>query len=381
MVRLAVRNLLTKRLRTALALLGVSVSIVGVIGLLSFSQGVRAVVSNTLESVPGIVVMQKNCVDPIFSSVPASHLAEIEAVPGVRAVMPELWRIEPSIEGTRTMNLGMPFSMPALFGIDPERAEKFPTLGVYGKSVQEGRWIASGDTHACVVSTLIARHFKKRLGDTLRIRETPFTIVGIYATGKFILDVAIIVPIEAARELVGTHSTRLSSFYLEASDPADLPRIEQAIEERFPDVEAMSMSELSGQFEQMMGFVDVLLICISSVAVIVGAIGVVNTMLMSVSERIAEFGILKANGWTSGDVVKLILAESLVLGGVGGLVGCAVGAIVVRIVASRVELQPIASPGLLAGAFGIALVLGILGGIYPAWRAARMNPIDAIRFG
>ncbi|MBI3099350.1 MAG: ABC transporter permease [Planctomycetes bacterium] len=381
MGRLALRNLFTKRLRTSLALLGVSVSIVGVIGLLSFSEGVRKVVTGTLESVPGIVVMQKNSIDPIFSSIPARHLGEIESVPGVAAVMPELWRVEMSIEHTMTLDLGMPFTAPALFGLDPDRAERFPRMGVYTRTVKEGRWLKSGDTRVCCISTLIAGHFKKRLGDTLHIRETPFQIVGVYDTGQFILNVAIIVPIEAARELTGADPAAVSSFYIEAHDARDLPAIEREIEKRLPDVSAMTMNELTGQFEKMMGLVDLLLVCISSVAVIVGAIGVVNTMLMSVMERIAEFGILKANGWTNGDVVRLVLSESLLIGGVGGILGCAGGALVVRIVAARVELQPVASPGLLGASFGIALVLGVLGGVYPAYRAARMNPIEAIRFG
>jgi putative ABC transport system permease protein len=133
-------------------------------------------------------------------------------------------------------------------------------------------------------------------------------------------------------------------------------------------------------FNGLVTNLDLFLAVVSSIAVLVGTVGIVNTMLMSVMDRVTEFGILRANGWTSRDVMRLVLFESLNLGVVGGILGCAIGYAGVRLVGGFLPLTPVAPPWLLASSFGLAVALGILGGLYPAARAARMNPIDAIRF-
>ena len=119
------------------------------------------------------------------------------------------------------------------------------------------------------------------------------------------------------------------------------------------------------------------------IGVTIAVLSIVNTMLMSVTERIIEFGILKANGWSRYDVLRLITSESAVLGFFGGIFGCLVGWVATRGINSiwpdRIHL--VATPGLLAFGLAFSTALGILGGLYPAIWAMRMMPMDAIRRG
>ena len=143
------------------------------------------------------------------------------------------------------------------------------------------------------------------------------------------------------------------------------------------------MSEFQAVAGQVLGTVDMLLLLIISLALIVGSVGILNTMLMSTTERFAEFGILRTNGWSRGDVLHLVLAESVCLGLLAGVLGCLLALGGVTVVNRYLEhgLQLALTPGLLALGLGLAAALGTLGGLYPAWRASRLAPMETIRLG
>jgi putative ABC transport system permease protein len=148
-------------------------------------------------------------------------------------------------------------------------------------------------------------------------------------------------------------------------------------------VEVRSADDWAERFEQFTGDLKLFLTIMTSVGVTIAVLSIVNTMLMSVTERTIEFGILRANGWTRRNVMSLVTWESAVLGACGGVVGAIGGWAAVqvlnRIWPERLHLH--ASPMLLGFALVLSTLLGMLGGIYPAWRAARMSPMDAIRRG
>ncbi len=120
-----------------------------------------------------------------------------------------------------------------------------------------------------------------------------------------------------------------------------------------------------------------------SLALLVGVVGIINTMLMSTSERFIEFGVLRTNGWSQGNILALVTLESAYLGLLAGVVGCVL-AVAVATVANQFVgggLKLLLPPWLFALGIGLSLVTGTLGGLYPAWRAARLVPMDAIRVG
>jgi putative ABC transport system permease protein len=146
-------------------------------------------------------------------------------------------------------------------------------------------------------------------------------------------------------------------------------------------VEVRSPEDWAEQFQEFSGDLDLFLTLISAVGFLIAVLSILNTMLMSVMERTSEFGILRANGWTRGEVMRLVMSESAVIGLAGGILGTILG-LIAAAVANRVfpdRLHLHVSVGLALFAFVMSTLLGVFGGLYPAWKAARLSPMDAIR--
>ena len=146
-------------------------------------------------------------------------------------------------------------------------------------------------------------------------------------------------------------------------------------------VEVRSPEEWAEQFDEFSGDLKLFLTMISAVGFLIAVLSILNTMLMSVMERIGEFGILRANGWTRGEVMRLVMSESAVIGLAGGVVGVILGT-VATLVANHFwpdKLYLHVSVGLAVFGFLMSTLLGVVGGLYPAWKAARLSPMDAIR--
>ena len=468
MLRFAFRNLLTRPLRSSLALCGLTVAIMGMVGLFSVAQGIQAIVSDTFEQIPGLLVMQPGAPIPLFSRIPAAWGDEIRKLPGVHVVHPEIWTRAHLIEGKPTI------SPPRfLFGSDLEMVARLRN-SVYRKAIVAGRFLTIEDrgTWNCLVSRSIAEEFKKGVGDTLRIDGHRVTIVGIYHCGSLLLDVAIILDLNQVRTMARIGPDSVCNYYIEPEVGADSDRLRAAIKDLFRgrslaawQPSAMIAEEIQGanlltrlfeslnrvlggsagspsqpgaagapgdqpiskppsrsdaaqaadsgssdagssdsdndsredslpieirgaaewgeQFERFSADLDIFLLIMTSIGMTIAVLGIVNTMLMSVTERFIEFGVLKANGWTNGDVLRLISFESALLGLAGGVLGAALGwAGTLAINAnwpSRVHLY--ASPQLLLFGLAFSTVIGILAGLYPAYWASRMLPMDAIRRG
>ncbi|MGE3315473.1 MAG: ABC transporter permease [Planctomycetaceae bacterium] len=438
MLRFAIRNLWSRPLRSLLALLGLTVAIVGMVGLFSVAEGLDQMVDTTFGRIPGLVAMQPGAPIPLFSRLPASWGSEIANVPGVRIVNPEIWQRANLIDGKTII------SPPRfLFGTDIDSRLKLEG-GVYRNDLVAGRFLVPEDrgTNHAVVSRQIAEEFGKTLGDTLRVNGNDVEIVGIYHCGSLLLDVAIILDIGTVRDVTRFGADSVCSFYLEQTGEVDDKEMVERIQERFrgreldpwqpssalsssgnpladflgligtlfnpasllaqpkpaaapqavnsPNasaeaeslpLEVRSAADWAEKFDDFSADLDILLFILSGIGVTIAVLSIINTMLMSVSERIVEFGILKANGWSSFDVMKLITFESACLGIGGGVLGALIGwgatEAMNGIWPTRVHLS--ASPGLLLFAFLFSTVLGVLGGLYPAVWAMRMMPMDAIR--
>lgn len=393
------RNLLTRPIRTILALVGLSIPVLGVLGLFALSNSLRNLVGDTLGGIEGLVVLSDNAISPVLSSVPTSVADKLRTMPKVRAVAPEVWGLAPSIEG-RGMISGMftgkqvsIFDQPVIAGQDIESHRDLRSA-IFPKALREhgeGRFLQPGDEGRpnIVISRKIAREHPgadgkpRKVGDSLDISGKPFRIVGIYETGSMLLDVVIIMDIATARQVLNRPPGSLSTIYVEGDDPAENDALVAAIEKANPGFDARSMGEAQANFSSLMGQIDTFLLMTVSLALLVGVVGIVNTMLMSTTERFGEFGVLRTNGWSQGNILALVTLESAYLGLLAGLVGCALawaGAVVAnQFVSGGIHLGM--PPWLWAVGIGLSVATGTLGGLYPAWRAARMVPMEAIRLG
>lgn len=440
MLRFAIRNLLSRPLRSVLALLGLTVAIMGMVGLFSVKAGIDRMVGDTFGRIPGIAAMQPGAPIPLFSRIPAAWAEEIVQIPGVRVVRSELWVRAQIVDGK------MAFNPPRfLFGTDIERTLALREA-VYRDDMIAGRFLNESDrgTRNCVISKPIAEEAEKTVGDTLRVDGNDLTIVGVYECKSMLLDVAILVDQSTLRRLTRFEQGMISSAYIEPENLGDIEPLMKRIRDHFrgrtlaawqpspdqgaglvsgrdvadmvwqtvvrmfdPDepgaesppaavaaangaasdaeaaIEIRSAKDWGERIADFSADLDVFLWLMTGIGVVIALLSILNTMLMSVSERLIEFGVLKANGWTSTNVLTLIVWESAVLGLLGGLFGCLLGwcGTLGLNWYFPTKLNLYASPELLVFSLCFSTVLGMAGGLYPAVWAVRMNPMDAIRRG
>ena len=167
-----------------------------------------------------------------------------------------------------------------------------------------------------LISTKIARDYPnadgtpKKVGDTILIGGKPFKIIGIYETGSLLVDMTVVTEITTARKLLNIDEGNVSVFYLEPDPFTDVTTLTDRITSAIPDVQIRSMSQFNLQVGNIMGKLDMFLILTVGLALLVGGVGIANTMLMSAMERFVEFGVMRANGWTRRNILGLVTAES-----------------------------------------------------------------------
>jgi len=268
--------------------------------------------------------------------------------------------------------------------------DKMPMLIVYGYHPREfaiRRYrIVEGNPLAgrreIIIGRMAADKMGVHVGDTFRLLESNFRVAGIYETGLAFEDAGVVIGLREAQSITG--KPRQVQFYLiSLRDPGQAERARDELEATFPDIDFSLTSELgesTSDFRVIADMADQ----ISFLAVFIGALGMLNTMLMSVLERTREIGVLRSLGWRQRQVLGMILRESLVLGVVGGVCGVPLGLGLGSLIGLAGiwggAIEPSYSPPLFAQAIVVAAVAGVLGGLYPAWRATRMRPVEALRY-
>ena len=441
MLRFAFRNLVSRPVRSILALLGLTVAIAGMVGLFSIATGIDDTVGKTFSRIPGLAAMQPGAPIPLFSRLPIGWADEIAKISGVRIARQEVWARAQLVDGKPT------FSPPRfLFGTDIESTLQLKQA-VYRDDIVSGRFLSKEDigTMNCVVSRTIAEAFHKKIGDPLRVDGFDLTIVGIYHCGSLLLDVAIVLDGAGVRRISKFDDALVSSIYIESDGTLTKSQLSEAIRQHFrgrraddwranaiaafPEAGAINMLNTAAKLlqgnpstnaeaavaspqrsqstvepekavveeaievrsaqdwgEKIAEFsseLDIFLYLMTGIGVVIALLSILNTMLMSVAERLIEFGVLKANGWSAWDVMRLVTWESALLGLSGGVFGCGTGWVAVQIVNAvfPTKLHLFASPGLLLFSLIFSTVLGMIGGLYPAIWALRMSPMEAIRRG
>jgi ABC-type antimicrobial peptide transport system permease subunit len=220
------------------------------------------------------------------------------------------------------------------------------------------------------------------VGDTLRMLDSSFRVVGIYETGVPFEEVGGVITLRDAQRLAG-RPHQVTLYGIKLRDPKQAEEVKAYLDANFPEIDVSLTSEFSENIpdlqasEQMVGQIAFL-------AILIGGVGMLNTMLMSVLERTREIGVLRALGWRRRQVVGVILREALVLGLIGGICGILLGLglawLLGLIPMIKGMVVPVYTVGLFALAMIVALVTGVVGALYPSWRATRMQPVEALRY-
>lgn len=435
MFRFSLANLWSRPARTALATLGLAVAIAGMVGLFSVREGIQNLLSTTFEGIDGSLVLARGAPVPIFSVVPIAWGEEIEALPEVAVCSSESWARVNVINGRSII------SPPRLLmGIDiPSRLRL--SYAVYKENMVAGRYLNESDigTFNTVICRPIADEFGLSVGDQFECNGETLTLVGVASAGSILLDVSVVLDESSMRKMSRFEEGTVSNFYAEPADGATSDEMKFAIQNHFrgrkldlrrspglqsPGIRGLieqlvamlfgfdvaapsagfvsldgdsaddgagseidspldvtSTSEFTGKASEFTGDLDFFLIMLTAIGVVIAVLSIVNTMLMSVAERTTEFGILRANGWSRGQIMRLITTESAAIGLLGGLLGVVAGYIGVETVNAQFpnKAHLFASTQLLMFAVVFSVFVGTGGGLYPAYRASRLSPIDAIR--
>jgi putative ABC transport system permease protein len=405
MFRFAWLNLLSRPGRSMLALVGLSIPVLGVVGLLSLSNGLRGLVGDTVKLVQGVMLLRTNTPSPVFSDLDPKIVPEIRAIPGIKHVAPEFWRIAPPVENTSVVlrsltaksnekRLSNFLETPVVLGMDIAEHNRLDSA-VYQRALLKpaslgGRFLEDRDRgqNRVVLSKKFAEQYpnadgtSRKPGDRLKIGSDDFEVIGIYETKSLLLDVVLVMDIDTARRLLKAPADAISSLYVEMNDPGENDRISKLIEDRWDAIDSRGMNEVEASFGNIMGQIDVLLMMAVGLAFGVGAIGIANTMIMSIMERVPEIGVLRTNGWSSRQILSLISLESLILGAISGFVGCLLAVLACWAanfwLTDGIQLVP--TPGILGRGMVLAILTGMAAGSYPAWRASRWSPMEAIRY-
>lgn len=380
------KNLLRRPTRTALTVLGLAVAIGSTIALLGISDSFRTSMRDSFESRRvDLVIIEPGKAVQTDSRIDQAVVDAVRAMPDVAAVDAALLvflLVERADTGSAQPGILVQGWLDENFGYEEMR-------------IVEGRRLAADDAgkRRCILGTSIAQNFKQSAGGAVRIEGKRFEVVGVFDSPNVYENGAIITPMRDAQD-VARSPGEVTAFSLRvrrtSGDPdADVERVRQKIQALTDPATGQPYRFEVKRPGEYLAEAPHLLIAramawvVSLIALLIGVISMLNTMAMAVLERTQEIGILRAVGWPRRRVVVMVLGESVLL----ALAAAAVGAGGAVAVTYLLTLSPRASgfiaggiaPGIILQGLGITVLIGLLGGAYPAARAARMLPTEAIR--
>jgi len=363
---LIARNLIRQRTRTLLTVAGIGIGITTVVALGSITQGMKAMSEELLRAGGAdFMVAQKGSADLSFSAVSVREWRAVEAEPGVARAWGVLMHYSRVGSNPFFITFGlrvadMPGAVPRLEqGSLPRKA------------------------HELALGARAANALRLGTGDSITVERTAFRITGIYKSGSLIEDGGAYAPLSAVQTLARRPDV-VTVVYVKVAPGTDGEALANRIERRLPQLTAISRLADFNKVDQGLRILDAGNLAISLLAVVIGAIGVMNTMVMSVFERTREIGILRAVGWRSRRIMRMVVGESLVLCTLAAAVGMGLGVAATRAVllipAVSSFLEPQYPFSVFVRALLIALGVGLAGALYPAYRAVRLSPMAALRY-
>jgi ABC-type antimicrobial peptide transport system permease subunit len=361
----SLRDLGRRKVRTALTVLGIGVGVAAIVALNGISEGMIQQLNQIAggSSLGDLTLMQRG--------VPDMSLSAIDERVG-RAIggMPEVESASGLVLGFSSQP-GMSFFM--IFGLDLNSPPMRHFSLAEGRSIQRPNEVLLGRAAADAL--------KKGLGDTIQVFNGAYRVVGIFETGVGYEEAGGVFALREAQAIL-QRPRQVSYLLVDVRDPQHVEYVRQVIEQRFPDVKASTSSEFAQNTDDIQTL-ESMTGAIALMALVVGGIVILNTMIMTIYERTREIGTLRALGWRKRRILSAVVREAVLLSALAGVVGIILGIGLVKLAGASPAasyLQGSFTPQMLAQTLGLAVVLGVLGGLYPAWRASRLSPVEALRY-
>lgn len=380
------RELSRRKLRTSLTIVGITIGIWALVVFSSMANQINGLVGMGAEFYADKITVT----DGVAFGTSPMRLTDadtIASVDGVAAVDPRveiMWEADPAVGFSvpDTLNGGIPGADAGYESFQLELAT--------------GRMLTVEDAgNVVVLGSSLARGHSASAGSSIEIRGEPFEVVGTLQATLTAPDTTGYIPLSTAQQLYISDLPPLVAESLVADElvnqvvaypdeGADIAAVASAIEATVDNAATMTGAEFEETVGATTAIFNAIIIGVAAISLIVGGLSVINTMAMSVAERTREIGIKRAIGGSRGRVIRELVAEAGVIGMTGGLVGLGLGAVVVVLAneagqASGTVLFDL-TPMTAAFAVGFSTVLGMLAGIVPAWSAARLDPVSALRY-
>lgn len=364
MLAIVVTNLLRRSARTLLTASGIALGVATIVALLSFTQGLRNTAAGFVHlGGSDLGVFQANVSDPTASVLPEGEVARLAARPEVARATPLLLLVE----GVRADPAAI------VFGADPR--------GFFTRRLVFVQGGAATEPGAALVGERLAARAHVHVGGTLEIKGRPFRVAGVYHSGIFFEDSGAVIDLAAAQQLAGRQN-EVTDVVVQLAPGARAAAAAGAIERAFPGTQVITDPQQALRAGANSTLISKAILVIVVIALIVGSISVANTMAMSVVERRSELGLLSTVGWSPLRVAWLILGEGVALSVLGAAAGLLVGVLGSGLLVSALGVSAYVSPSVTAWGLGrgllVGVAIGVLGGIYPAWRVTRMTPLRAL---
>jgi putative ABC transport system permease protein len=393
----------THKLRSSLTILGIVIGVAAVITLMSIGRGTSAEILSRIESLGSNLVLitpGASSERGVMGAAGSAANLTLEDAAAISEQVPYVTSVAPSSSARSQLIVGSKNTNASVIGITPEYQQ------VYNLKTTEGAFISPYDYQDAANVAVIGATVKDDLfssvdpiGQQIRMGNSVVSVMGVLESkGASMMgstDDAILVPLTTLQQTISQRLTStgehvVSSVAITVSDPnqsagvvSEVTSLLRSRHQLAPgaadDFTVRSMEELVGTVTAMSNTMTNLLGAIAGISLLVGGIGVMNIMLVSVVERTREIGIRKALGARERNIWSQFLTESAFLSLSGGLIGVAIGWVVSRILSSR-GLPTLVSPDIIVLAVSVSIGIGLAFGFLPAQRAARLNPIEALRY-
>jgi putative ABC transport system permease protein len=387
--QIAYKNILRKKTRSILTMIGIALSTWILVSLLGFNRGYEAALNHDIDAMGyQMLVVARGC------PYEAATLM-LKGGTGLRymddAIAREVMK-QQEVKAVTSMLMQAVFdpdrgdsgAITAYLGVDPKT---FPAMKEY-LQFQQGSWFTDPDALEAVIGYEAAELEQREVGDKLLIpgKDIEITVAGVLKRTGTQDDGTIFLPIGAVQRIFAKEG-KLTAIGIQVKKDADIGAFEDRLY-RLPDVQVVSLAQVKSTISGLVATAKVMVLSIAIIAVLIAMVGVVNTVLMSVFERFEEIGILKSVGAMPLDIFRIIWLETLILCTAGGIGGIALAASLSRVtdllIRQALPYPPTGSiviigPATALSALLFIIAVGLAGGIYPAWRASRIRPIESIR--
>jgi len=369
MATLIFKNLFRRKTRTLLTVLGIAVGVSMIVAFGAVAEGFRVgYLAMFSGSGADLIVLQKGSYEISLSAIDEDVVNQVRALPEVNAATGMIVGYVTAPNMPRFNLFGYNLNG---FAIRRYKVIEGQPLGI----------VHSTSTRDVLLGKKAAEAIKVKVGDSVRLLGSAFHVTGIYETGSGFDDGGAVVSLADAQRLL-QRQRQVGAVQIRLKDPRQAEQVRGRLERLYPRLTVSQSSQLANQ-QQLVSVVQGLGLGIALLAVVIGGVGMTNTVMMGAFERTHEIGTLRALGWGRWRVLLLVLGESTLLGAIGGLIGCVAGAGLVSLVRSIPALAylqsqitlPLLEQGMLT-----AVVLGSIGGAYPAWWASKLLPVEALRY-